>query len=203
MHFGGVLLQFLHASNKKRSRFIPCGKWIHANNLKTSKNQSTNPQTLNPLQKKCVQLRPAARTAVRDWNVICSRKHFFIVSMGMQMSLFRGSWPHARALQCPPSAQRRTHYFSWFFVWLPARSLHHSATFEPTTYIGANFADWTSCSWCFCHRSSILFSALFLCEQQWPLGMIQSKHVKNHKAPLSSCTCCTCLRCLQSCIALA
>ena len=81
MHFGGVLLQFLHASNKKQSRFIPCGKWIHANNLKTSKNQSTNPQTLNPLQKKCVQLRPAARTAVRDWNVICSRKHVFIVCL--------------------------------------------------------------------------------------------------------------------------
>ena len=44
---------------------------------------------------------------------------FHRLSMGMQMSLFRGSWPHARALQCPPSAQRRTHYFSWFLCDSP------------------------------------------------------------------------------------
>ena len=114
------LLQFLHASNKKQSRFIPCGKWIHANNLKTSKNQSTNPQTLNPLQKKCVQLRPAARTAVRDWNVICSRKHVFIVCLWACRCLcFEEAGPTQEHSQCPPSAQRRTHYFSWFLCDSP------------------------------------------------------------------------------------
>ena len=43
-----------------------------------SKKKSTNPQTLNHLQK-TVQLCPAAITAVRNWNVICPRKHIFII----------------------------------------------------------------------------------------------------------------------------